>query len=58
MQGAPVEAGRQVERVEIDEELQHGRLDKHLKQRPAQLEVVGAEQQFVAQDDVKDIMEG
>ena len=41
-----------------DEELQHGRLDKHLKQRPAQLEVVGTEQQFVAQDDVKDIMEG
>ena len=55
VQGAPVEAGRRVERLEIDVEL-HERLDEDLKD-PAQLEAVGAGQRFVAEDDVKDVME-
>ena len=40
-----------------DEELQHGRLDEDLK-NPAQLEAVGVEQRFVAEDDVQDVPEG
>ena len=56
MQGAPVKAGRQVERVEIDGVLR-GQLDEDHKD-PAHLEAVGAGQWFVAEDDVKSIMEG
>ena len=53
VQGAPVEAGRQVERVDLGEELRE-RLDEDLKEDTAQLEAVGAERWFVAEDDVKD----
>ena len=56
VQGAPVEAGRRVERVENDEEL-HERLYKDVKD-PAQLEAGGAGQRFVPDDDVKYILEG
>ena len=56
VQGAPVDAGRQAERVDLDEEL-HERLDEDIKD-PAELEAVGAEQRFVAEDNVKDILEG
>ena len=48
---------RRVERLEIDEVL-HERRDEDLKEGPAQLEAVGAEQRFVAEDDVKDVLEG
>ena len=56
VRGAPVEAGRQVERVDLDEEL-HKRLGEDIKEDPPQLEEVGAEQRFVAGDDVKDVPE-
>ena len=56
VQGASVEAGRQVERLEIDEE-RHERRDEDTKD-PAQPEAVGAGQRFVAEDDVKDVLEG
>ena len=56
VQGAPVEAGRQVDRFEIDG-VQHGRLDEDLKDQ-AQFEAVGAGQRVVAEDDVKDVREG
>ena len=48
---------RQVERFEIDVVL-HGRLDEDLKEDPAELEADGAEQRFVAEDDVEHVMEG
>mgnify|MGYP004621398281 CR=1 FL=1 len=48
---------RQVERFEIEAD-QHERLDENLKEDPAELEVVGAEQLFGAEDDVKDVREG
>ena len=52
MQGAPVEAGRRVDRFEIDG-VQHGRLDEDHKEDPTEIEAVGAEQRVVAEDDVK-----
>ena len=48
---------RQVERFEIDVVL-HGRLDEDLKEDPAELEAVGAERRFVAEDDVEHVKEG
>ena len=42
---------RRVQRFEIDGVL-HGRLDEDIR-NPAQLEAVGAEERFVAEDDVK-----
>ena len=50
-----VEAVRRVERFEIDR-VPHWRLDEDLK-NPAQLEVGRAGQWFVAEDDVKDVLE-
>ena len=43
---------RRVDRFEIDRVL-HERLGEDLKEDPAQLEAVGAEERFVAEDDVK-----
>ena len=57
VQGAPVEAGRRVDRFEIDG-VQHGRLDEDHKEDPTEIEAVGAEQRVVAEDDVKYVLEG
>ena len=54
---ADVVGVRRSERFEIDR-VQHQRRDEDLKEGPAQLEVVGPGQRFVADDDVKDVPEG
>ena len=54
---AEVVGGRHVERLGIDVDL-HRRLDKDMKEDPAQHEAVGTEQWFVAEDKVKDVVEG
>ena len=48
---------RRVERLAVDVVL-HERLDEDVKEDPAELEVVGAERRFVAEDDVEHVMEG
>ena len=54
---AGVEVVRQVERFVIDGVL-HWRLDEDLKEDPTELEVIGAGQWFVAEDVIKDVLEG
>ena len=54
---AEVEEVRRVEPFEIDVELP-GRQDEDLKEDPTELEGIGAGQWFVAEDDIKDVLEG
>ena len=54
---ADVVGVRRSERFDIDR-VQHQRPDEDLKEGPAQLEEVGPGQRFVAEDDVKDVLEG
>ena len=54
---ADVVGVRRSERFEIDR-VQHQRPDEDLKEGPAQLEEVGPGQRFVAEEDVKDVLEG
>ena len=54
---AEVEEVRRVEPFEIDVELPE-RQDEDLKEDPTELDVVGGEQRFVAEDDVNDVLEG
>ena len=56
VQGAPVVEVRRAERLGIDVDL-HERIDEGLKDH-AQPDVVGARQWFVAEDEVKDVLDG